>query len=54
LGTGTADELIGLDLQSISELQSRGEKPTDDASKYKYDANADRIYGKEAGCLNKQ
>jgi len=44
-GVGTIDDLVGLDVHAISELQKRGLPVTDDLPKYNYSVNDNGDYG---------
>jgi len=44
-GAGTVDELVGLDVHAISDLQKRGLPITDDSPKYNYSADDSGLYG---------
>ena len=44
-GVGTVDDLVGLDVHAISELQKRGLPVTDDLPKYNYSVDDNGQYG---------
>jgi len=44
-GASTVDELVGLDVHAISELQKRGLSATDDSPKYNYSVDDSGLYG---------
>jgi len=44
-GANTVDELVGLDVHAISELQKRGLPVTDDSPKYNYSVDDSGLYG---------
>lgn len=44
-GIGSIDDVIGLDVHAISELQKRGLPVTDDSPKYNYTVDNNGHYG---------
>ena len=44
-GVGAVDDLVGLDVHAISELQKRGLPVTDDSPKYNYSVDDNGQYG---------
>jgi len=44
-GANVVDELVGLDVHAISELQNRGLPVTDDSLKYNYSVDDNGLYG---------
>jgi len=44
-GVGTVDDLVGLDVHAISDLQKRGLPLTDDSPKYGYSVDDSGQYG---------
>ena len=44
-GVGTIDDLVGLNVHAISELQKRGLPVTDDLPKYNYSVDENGQYG---------
>jgi len=45
-GSSTVDDLVGLDVHAISELQKLGLPATDDSPKYNYVVDDSGLYGK--------